>query len=212
MKNSYKRNKRGLLIIALLNCVVYGYPAFVFAKECFDKSPAVEKNDDIYMDQSVPKLSEKQYENLAKILKAAEGSWTGSMTVKECFGTKSSLTTKLEEYEVKAISELEGQLFELNLELYAVKSKTRKNYTNSYSLTKEYLSIDGRQTGIAEVLTTTATGASFYKRFRQTQAGKSGSFVKEVFNVFEASGREVAIKEYQYINGELVAESILLLN
>lgn len=200
------------IISSLLTIVFFcAFTSSLQAKECFDISPVVDSGGDIYIDQDIPLLTAKQYNDLKNILNSATGKWSGTMAVKECFGTKSSLTVKEENYEVKGDAEFDGELFELMFELYSLESKTRKTTTLKYALTDEYLSLDTRQTGIAEVLTTTSTGVTYYKRFRQIQAGKPGSFVKETSYVFEASGREIVMKEFQYINGELISESVLKL-
>ena len=208
----HKRNRKILCYTALSAMVGCWHSMPLLAKECFEISPAVDKSDDIYIDQKIPELTTKQHDDIKRILTASTGSWTGTMSVTECFGTQSSLTVNQENYEIKGKGQFDGNNFEFDFDLYSLTSKSRKSMTLKYSLTEEYFSVDARQTGITEVVTTTQSGVSSYKRFRQTQAGKAGSFVKEVYNVFEASGSEIAIKEYQYINGELIAESVMQLD
>jgi hypothetical protein len=195
----------------LVLIVIYLTSTPVLAKECFEASPFAANGGDIYIDQDIPPITTEQYETIKKMLETASGRWKGTMSVKECFGKEDDITVKDEDYEVEGETKFDGEKFDLKFELYSLKSKTRKRLMINYVLKDEYFSIDGRPTGNVEILSTTSTGVNYYKRYRQNQAGKTGSFVKESTYVLEVAEREIVLQEYQYINGELIAESILRL-
>jgi len=207
MKSSGKKLIRYL---ACFWAVSFALPSI--ANECYESSSFVENKDDIYIDHEIPQLNKKDFQNIQKILETSVGEWKGNKSVKECFGAKTSVTEKNENYEVKGVAEFDGHEFHFKMDLYSPTSKSRKTVELNYFLTEDNFSINSSKWGKAEVLDSTSSGVRYYRRFRQPRVGQPGTFVNETYYVLEAFGANVALKEYQYFNGELVLESITTLS
>lgn len=188
--------------------IFVSYSGSVSASKCFEKSSFVNKGGDVYLDQVIPVLKEKDFHNLQGIFKSAKGQWKGEMSTMECFGTPKSTTVKSEIYQVKAAAEFDGREFHLELDLYSPTSKSGKTTELDYILEQESFRINPRKSGKAEVLDSTPTGVRYYKRFRLSRSGQSGTLVNETYYVFEVFKNNAVFSEFQYLNGELVQESI----
>jgi hypothetical protein len=207
--------RRSLFIPNIL--ILLSTLTFIFSSaqgaECFDSSPSVKNNIDMYEEIQARELTPVEFEQLTKLFKDMRGDWSGKAETVRCKGTVAKPREEKIEYTVDADVE-PGLSNNIDIKLSLNSSEKKQVYeeTQHYFLTPKRLGVtDTTRAGDVQLINIARNFLVYLRKHNQrTTAG--GLVAQEFVKTIAMYGDTLMMQDFSYSNGVLDSKRTLTLS
>lgn len=181
--------------------------------ECFEPSPSVKNNIDMYEEIQARELTPVEFEQLTKLFKDMRGDWSGKAETVRCNGTVTKPHEEKIEYTVDADVE-PGLSNNIDIKLNLNSSEKKQVYeeTQHYFLTPKRLRLtENTRAGDVQLINITRNFLVYLRKHNQrTTAG--GLVAQEFVKTIALYGRTLMMQDLSYSNGVLGSKRTVTLS
>lgn len=137
-----------------------------YAQDCFDPSPTVQNNSEMFTEIKPREITESEYNALNLLFKYLNRDWDGSGKEIICKGKKPDAYKEIKQYKISAETTMNYQgNFTIRLELYDSENRTSSQEKYDLFLTEKYLRADSDNgAGDIELIEISENNVSYKQR------------------------------------------------